>query len=198
MKKVLALIMALVLMLSLVACGGSENRNRKENPVETKVVETKDIELTVDNYIKYLTIDIDDMNKLQGNDSIIVDVHLSTPYQKGIPVGDTNVWWAYDEFEGKLVAENWRNNCSFENVVIKGKATITCKVYHLKLDEPLEIESINYEKDFTLECNSSGYATQNIKIELDNEHCSVDKTLDCYANVEVTSISGIVHKKANK
>ena len=177
MKKVLALVMALIRVLSLVACGGSESNEsskKEETPNEGMVSNSNEIELTLDNYSKYLEVG---MGANAEGDS------TSNEYYRGYP---------HIEFAAKV--EGISQNFNYNDIKVTGKVKGSYESFSFYGEELKIYASVPFEKEIVVECdiNGNGYYSspdsEQIEMEpnryIDNEHIEQD--------FEVTAISGTV------
>lgn len=138
MKKIVALVLILVFMLSLVACGGT-------TATEPTSVDNG-IELTIDNYQKYFEIEY--RTALSEKDSVYVtQTHKGSD---GFTIGELYPN-AYLYMSVKAVS----NNYNYEDVVFVVKSTAKAECY--SGDNPLISEGyIDYELECKVECNVAG------------------------------------------
>ena len=169
MKKVLALVLALVLVLSLVACGG-----------------TKDIALTLENYEKYINISAYFTEPFED----CVDIHLITSGQKGIYTGDNSYsWMLYKGFDGGVYASAISQNFNYNDIKIEGTIKGSYDAY--TMDIPVvKDKTIDFEQKFSFDCNIAGEGGQEFRIDIPNGYGSLQDFIKY--DIEISSISGSV------
>lgn len=179
MKKVLALVLALVLVLSLVACGGNESsKNESSKTEETHnegmVSNNNEIELTLDNYSKYLKV---------GMGAHAEGLSTSNEHYTGYP---------FIEFTAAVSGIS--QNFNYNDIIVTGKVKGSYESFRFYRDELYLDASVPFEKEIVVECDINGNGTysspdsEEIHMEpnryIDDEHIKQE--------FEVTAISGTV------
>ena len=172
--SIFAIMLALAMVLSLAACGGNESSKKEETPTEGMVSNSNEIELTLDNYSKYLDVSMGTSTK--GNAT-------GNAYYRGYPAMG---YWA--TVSG--ISQNFNYNDIKVTVKIKG----SYESFTFSYDELYLDDSVPFEKEIVIECDINGdgnYSSpdsEEINMEpyhyIDHEHIKEE--------TEVTAISGTV------
>lgn len=176
MKKVLALVMTLVLVLSLAACGGIDGSSNN-----------KEIELTLDNYSKYLEI------KPAGSTDYYNGAVLQDPMGVRTKTG-SKVFTLIGAVEFYTTISGKSQNFNYNDVKVTGRLKGTIGTFKsttgIVEGENVFDGSEPFDKEVVLECDITGAANYTEKYKLPNKVYTTDDEIEC--EFEVTSISGTV------
>lgn len=167
MKKVISLILALVLCLSLCACGtpGNPTEVPETTVPETTIPETtaaKGTPLTLDNYDSYLTIKVSAYSKEDGDHVRFSVQQYNFGYGMKIPGGYT--WYLYPLLGVNANIKGASSNFNYYDVEVKVKVSVTYESGDPYTGDWKAPET--FEKVFTIKCNIGGEGSNGETIDL--------------------------------
>ena len=174
MKKVLALLLAMVLVLSLAACGGGSSNSGE-------------IEITLENYSKYLEI-FDSVHTSGYPDMEIGGRGIRTKT-------GSHVHSLHDTLGFYVSVSGKSQNFNYNDIKVTGRLKGSYGTYKSIVGEIVEGEEVfngseTFDKEIKVECDITG------KAEYSEEGKTPDKTYthdeEIESEFEVTSISGTV------
>jgi len=180
MKKTITILLALVITLSLIACGGTN----VPSPTPEPTTDPNLIELTADNYSKYF-----DTSYICGCSNPKVSVASAGPY--GLPLGNgRSTLYLYDSIGFSVDVKGVSQNYNYNDVVITFRCSGTYKdLVGTKGDTEGEKE---FSREITVECNVAGNGNGKASISLSYNHYTESSLVD--AQWEISSISGSVSR----
>nr|MCR5652411.1 hypothetical protein [Ruminococcus sp.] len=175
MKKVLALVLTFILLLSLTSCGGGEES--KSNAIE----------LTMDNYSKYLDI-TGGISCNEDSDNELYVGSLNRGYGIETPSGST--LYVYDTINYHASVEGLSQNFNYNDIKVTVKLTGSCKTFKLGAPSKSFYGSQSFENDIEIECDITGNGSFNKDEKLSDGAYTASEVLK--SNFEIVSISGTV------
>ena len=158
MKKALSLILALVMCLSLCACGGNTGSNANTTTANTTTANntnttnenSDEIALTLDNYSKYLSVTAF-MNNPASTEGLFVG---AVNNGMGIPYDGGSTLYVYRHFSSNVTVEGVSTNFNYNDVSLTVRFTGTYKTVDINTRKWNGGNEINSE--VTVECNIAG------------------------------------------
>lgn len=150
MKKALSLLLALVLCLSLCACGGNTGSNENTTNEDTTNGNPDEIALTLDNYSKYLSVTAFMHDPASTEGLFVGAVNNGT----GISYDGGSTFYVYNHFSSNVKVEGVSTNYNYNDVSLTIRFTGTYKTVDINTNKWNGGNEINSEA--TVECNIAG------------------------------------------
>lgn len=153
MKKTFALILALVMCLSLCACGGNVGSNANtttENNANTTNGNPDEIALTLDNYSKYLSVKAY-MSDPASMDGLFVG---AVNNGQGINYDGGSSLYVFNHFTSSVQVEGVSTNFNYNDISVTVRFTGTYKTVDINTNKWSSGNEIDSE--ITVECNIAG------------------------------------------
>ena len=190
MKKALSLLLALVLCLSLCACGENDTQESQNTELESSVVEESSTEntnetiLTLDNYSQYLNVDACMMDPFDVTKGVNVQ---AVNNGSGVPYDGGRTFYLYKYFDARLYVEGASSNFNYNDVSVTVRFTGTYQTVDINTSEWDDGNEVNYE--LSVDCNIAGEGSVSEEFSGNGEYMLYKMS---NINVEVISVSGTV------
>ena len=180
MKKLLALLMVVILAVSLCACGNDTNGNDTND---------NDTKLTIENYTKYLNVDVSfDSPSGPNTDGSVYVGDKNAGLGLEIPGGGT--YYVGEYLNVNILVEGVSSNINYNDLELTFKVSGTCKTAQPNGSNFLYWSSeMDVNEEYVVKCDIAGNGE--LLEEINGNGVYLHESM-CDLNWEIISISGTV------